>query len=80
MQMSTTNPPQYMEYNRNANTSENILFVADLPEEISEEDLNNFFKAYKFTLAKIIQYYILFILKQHRKNSRICSFRKPRRW
>jgi len=35
--------------------TENILFVADLPEETSEEDLENFFKNYNFMLAKMIR-------------------------
>jgi hypothetical protein len=34
---------------------DNILFVADLPDEVSEEDLSNFFKSYNFVFAKIIQ-------------------------
>lgn len=34
---------------------DNILFVADLPDETCEEDLFNFFKAYKFLFAKIFQ-------------------------
>jgi hypothetical protein len=37
---------------------DNILFVADLPEETCEEDLCNFFKSYNFTLAKVFQYLI----------------------
>ena len=36
--------------------TDNILFVADLPDESCEEDLFNFFKAYKFLMAKIFQY------------------------
>ena len=36
-------------------TVDNVLFVADLPDETCEEDLCNFFKAYNFTLAKIFQ-------------------------
>lgn len=32
---------------------DNILFVADLPEEACEEDLANFFKAYNFSFAKV---------------------------
>jgi hypothetical protein len=36
--------------------TDNILFVADLPDETCEEDLFNFFKAYKFLMAKIFQY------------------------
>lgn len=34
---------------------DNILFVADLADEICEEDLANFFKAYNFCLAKLFQ-------------------------
>lgn len=36
--------------------TDNILFVADLPDETCEEDLFNFFKQYKFLAAKIFQY------------------------
>ena len=35
--------------------SDNILFVADLPDETCEEDLSNFFKKYNFTLAKVFK-------------------------
>lgn len=35
--------------------TDNILFVADLPEETSEEDLENFFKNYNFMVAKLIR-------------------------
>lgn len=35
--------------------TDNILFVADLPEETSEEDLENFFKNYNFMVAKMIR-------------------------
>lgn len=35
--------------------TDNILFVADLPEEVSEEDLDNFFKNYNFLNAKLIR-------------------------
>jgi len=31
----------------------NILFVADLPDEACEEDLANFFKSYNFSFAKV---------------------------
>jgi hypothetical protein len=34
---------------------DNILFVADLPEETCEEDLMNFFKGYNFNFAKVFQ-------------------------
>lgn len=34
---------------------DNVLFVADLPEEACEEDLANFFKAYNFSFAKVSQ-------------------------
>jgi hypothetical protein len=37
------------------NSTENVLFVADLPDETCEEDLYNFFKAYKFEFAKLFQ-------------------------
>jgi RNA recognition motif-containing protein len=50
-------------YNFNSNNqmmmnnekTDNILFVADLPEETSEEDLENFFKNYNFKGAKLIR-------------------------
>lgn len=32
---------------------DNILFVADLPDEACEEDLANFFKSYNFSFAKV---------------------------
>jgi len=35
--------------------TDNILFVADLPEETSEEDLENFFRNYNFMVAKLIR-------------------------
>ncbi len=34
---------------------DNILFVADLPDEACEEDLANFFKSYNFSFAKVFQ-------------------------
>ena len=34
---------------------DNVLFVADLPEEACEEDLANFFRAYNFSFAKVFQ-------------------------
>jgi len=34
---------------------DNILFVADLPDEACEEDLANFFKDYNFSFAKVFQ-------------------------
>ena len=34
---------------------DNILFVADLPDEACEEDLANFFKPYNFSIAKVIR-------------------------
>ena len=34
---------------------DNILFVADLPDEACEEDLANFFKEYNFNFAKVFQ-------------------------
>ena len=33
--------------------TDHILFVADLPEETSEEDLENFFKNYNFRNTKL---------------------------
>jgi hypothetical protein len=36
-------------------STDNILFVADLPDETCEEDLANFFKAYNFIFAKIFK-------------------------
>jgi hypothetical protein len=59
--MNMNNPGQTYYLNQNqipriANPSvDNILFVADLPDETCEEDLCNFFKSYNFTLAKIFQ-------------------------
>jgi RNA recognition motif-containing protein len=47
------NPTNQMMMN-NVKT-DNILFVADLPEETSEEDLENFFKNYNFMVAKLIR-------------------------
>lgn len=47
--------------NRNMPNVDNILFVADLPDETCEEDLANFFKSYNFCLAKIFQYFNNFI-------------------
>lgn len=35
--------------------TDNILFVADLPEETCEEDLTNFFKSYNMLFVKVIQ-------------------------
>ena len=34
--------------------TDNILFVADLPEDCGEEDLGNFFKNYNFVVSRII--------------------------
>lgn len=33
--------------------TDHILFVADLPEETSEEDIENFFKNYNFRYTKL---------------------------
>jgi len=41
--------------NTNQVKTDNILFVADLPEETSEEDLENFFRNYNFRVAKLIR-------------------------
>ncbi len=50
-------PQQPMEvHNINPNTLNNILFVADLHEDITEEDLSLFFKDYKFKHAKLYRY------------------------
>lgn len=35
------------------NKTDHVLFVADLPEETSEEDIENFFKNYNFRLTKL---------------------------
>lgn len=48
------NQPQTMNKNQQP-SADNILFVADLPDEASEEDLANFFKSYNFLFAKILQ-------------------------
>jgi len=48
------NPNNQMIVNPPVKT-DNILFVADLPEEVSEEDLENFFKNYNFLVAKLIR-------------------------
>ena len=57
-------PQQKMNYNYNQNNqmilnnhikTDNILYVADLPEETSEEDLENFFKNYNFYCAKLVR-------------------------
>ena len=37
----------------NTNNTNHILFVADLPEETSEEDIENFFKNYNFRYTKL---------------------------
>merc|ERR1712084_132131 len=36
-----------------SNRTDHILFVADLPEETSEEDIENFFKNYNFRYTKL---------------------------
>ncbi len=56
-QMSYYNPsimPQKIPPQQIHNT-DNILFVADLPEETCEEDLSNFFKMYKYSFSKVYQ-------------------------
>lgn len=61
--MSHRMPQGKVSYNFNPNNqmmmsnvkTDNILFVADLPEETSEEDLENFFKNYNFMVAKLIR-------------------------
>jgi hypothetical protein len=53
-QMNYYNQPTPMQ-NRVMPNVDNVLFVADLPDETCEEDLANFFKAYNFSLAKIFQ-------------------------
>jgi hypothetical protein len=52
LQMNYYNQSQFV--NKLPNV-DNILFVADLPDETCEEDLANFFKAYNFCLAKLFQ-------------------------
>ncbi len=37
-------------------TLDNILYIADLPKECTEEDMMSFFKNYNITQAKIFQY------------------------
>jgi hypothetical protein len=51
--LSYYNQPQMI--SRQMPNVDNILFVADLPEEACEEDLANFFKAYNFSFAKVLQ-------------------------
>ncbi len=51
--LSYYNQPQMI--SRQLPNVDNILFVADLPEEACEEDLANFFKVYNFTFAKVHQ-------------------------
>jgi len=41
----------------NPNSLSNILFVADLHEDITEEDLSLFFQGYKFRHAKLYKYH-----------------------
>jgi hypothetical protein len=52
-QMSYYNQPQMVQ--RQLPNVDNILFVADLPDEACEEDLSNFFKSYNFLFAKVLQ-------------------------
>jgi hypothetical protein len=54
MNMSNNQQNYYLRPPTNNNT-DNILFVADLPDETCEEDLFNFFKTYKFTFSKLFQ-------------------------
>jgi hypothetical protein len=35
--------------------TDNILFVADLPDESTEEDIHNFFQSYDLKASKIIR-------------------------
>lgn len=51
-QMSYYNQPQMMQ--RITPNVDNILFVADLPEEACEEDLASFFKSYNFSFSKVV--------------------------
>jgi RNA recognition motif-containing protein len=52
------NPPTVMNQSSNSNNTNHILFVADLPEETSEEDIENFFKNYNFRYTKLNRYHI----------------------
>jgi hypothetical protein len=52
-QMTYYNQPQPIA--RPLPNTDNILFVADLPDEACEEDLANFFKSYNFSFAKVLQ-------------------------
>jgi polyadenylate-binding protein len=52
-QMNYYNQGQPNSMSRGIPSVDNVLFVADLPDEACEEDLANFFKAYNFSLAKI---------------------------
>lgn len=65
MDQNYINPMMHnkMSYNYSANnqtfnlqaTTDNVLFVADLPEETSEEDLESFFKNYNYKIARLIR-------------------------
>ena len=59
-QMNYYNQPQaqIQATNRQNLNVDNILFVADLPDEACEEDLCNFFKSYNFNFAKVFRYVI----------------------
>ena len=51
---------QHVQHQQQVSQSQNlstghILFVADLPDDTTEEDLSLFFKDYKFRAAKIIK-------------------------
>lgn len=46
-------PHGYVQENIHPNTTNNILFVADLSDDITEEDLSLFFKDYQFKVAKV---------------------------
>lgn len=63
---TSVNSGQSYYFNQSGNTTrpnhpgapinvDNILFVADLPDETCEEDLSNFFKGRGFCLAKIFK-------------------------
>jgi len=55
MQMNYYNQTVPVHNPRSGYNTENVLFVADLPEEACEEDLANFFKSYNYTFSKVFQ-------------------------
>jgi hypothetical protein len=55
MNQLTNNQQNYYLRPPTNQATDNVLFVADLPDETCEEDLFNFFKSYKFLFAKIFQ-------------------------